>query len=81
MEDWFGEMFKLIGSNYSVWKSKIRDMLVCKDFWLPVLYKRPNKIDVSTWEVLHLKATTYIKCFIDMILYNNFDEETKEDVL
>ena len=27
------------------------------------------------------KATTYIRCFIDMILYNNFGEETEADVL
>ena len=48
----------LIGSNYLVWKSMIRDMLVCKDLWLPVQFgdKRPNKIDVSTWEVVHLKV-------------------------
>ena len=46
-------MFKLTGSNYSVWNSKMRDMLVVKDLWLPVKLgdKRPDKIDVSTWEV------------------------------
>ena len=43
--------------------------------------KRPNKIDVATWEVLHLKAATYITCFIDMSLYNNFGEEIEVDVL
>ena len=26
---------------------------------------------------MHLKATTYIRCFIDMSLYNNFNEEKK----
>ena len=31
IEDSFGAMFKLTGSNYSVSKSKMRDMLVCKD--------------------------------------------------
>ena len=55
MEDLFGGMFKLTGSNYLVWKSKMRDMLVCKYLWLPVQFgdKRPDKIDVTgTWEVL-----------------------------
>ena len=28
MDDSLGGMFKLTGSNYSVWKSKMRDMLV-----------------------------------------------------
>ena len=36
MEDLFGGMFKLTDSNYSVWKLKMRDMLVVKDFLLPV---------------------------------------------
>ena len=38
---------------------------------------RPDKIDAPTWEVMHLKTTTYIRCFIDMSLYNNFNEENK----
>ena len=38
MEDPFGGMFKLTGSNYSIWKSKMRDMLVGKDLWLPMLF-------------------------------------------
>ena len=61
-----------------MWKSKKRDMLVCKDLWLPMHFRdgRPNKIDASTWEVMYLKTTTYIKCFIDMSLYNNLNEET-----
>ena len=60
MEDSFGGMFKLTGSNYSVWKSKIRHMLVCKYLWLPVQYSKtkPDKIDGPSWEVLHLKAAT-----------------------
>ena len=38
MDDSLGGMFKLTGSNYSVWKSKMRDMLVVKDLWLPVQF-------------------------------------------
>ena len=79
MEDPFDDMFKLTGSNYSVWKSKMRDTLVVKDLWLPVQFGdgRLDKIDAPTWEVMHLKTTTYIRCFIDMIFYNNFNEENK----
>ena len=42
---------------------------------------KPKKIDASTWEVMHLKTTTYIRCFIDMSLYNNFNKETDVEVL
>ena len=30
---------------------------------------------------MHLKATAYIRCFIDMSLYKNFGKETEADVL
>ena len=61
----------------------MRDMLVCKDLWLPVQFrdKRPDKIDATTWEVLHLKAAAYVRCFIDMSIYNNFNDENKANVL
>ena len=36
---------------------------------------------ISTWEVLHLKAAAYVRCFLDMSLYNNFNYENKADVL
>ena len=50
MEHPFSGMFKLTDSNYSVWKSKMRDMLVVKDLWLSVQFGdgRPDKIDAPT---------------------------------
>ena len=30
---------------------------------------------------MHLNTKIYVRCFIDMSLYNNFNEETKADVL
>ena len=53
MDDSLGGMFKLTGSNYSVWKSKMRDMLVVKDLWLSVQFgdEKPDKIDAAVWEV------------------------------
>ena len=79
MDDPFGNMFKVTGSNYSIWKSKMKGMLVVKDLWLLVQFGdgRLDKIDAPTWELMHLMTTTYIRCFIDMSLYNNFNEENK----
>ena len=50
-----------------------------KDLWLSVQFgdEKPDKIDAAVWEVMHMKTTTYIRCFIDMSLYNNFNEESK----
>ena len=60
MEESYGGMFKVTSSNYSVWRSKMMDMLVVKDLWLPVQFgdKRPNKIDATIWEVMYIKTTT-----------------------
>ena len=65
MDDSLGGMFKLSGSNYSVSKSTMRDMLVVKDLWLPVKFgdEKPDKIEAAVWEVMHMKTTTYIRCF------------------
>ena len=58
MEDPFGGMVNLTSSKYSIWKSKMREMLVVKDLWLVVQFGdgRPNKIDAPTWKVTHLKT-------------------------
>ena len=55
MEDSFGGMFKLTGSNYSVWKLKMRDMLMVKDLWLLVQFGDANldKIDASMGRNTH----------------------------
>ena len=76
-------MFKLTDSNYSMWKSEMRDLFVCKVLWLPVQFRKnkSDKINASTWEGMHLEVGAYVRCFIDMSLYNNFDEETDVDVL
>ena len=79
-------MFKLTGSttrlNYSISKLKMRDMLMCKKMWLPVQFGKSKleKFDASTWEVMHLKVAAYIRRYIDMSLYNNFNEETNVEV-
>ena len=49
MDDSLGGMFKLTDSNYSVWKSKMRDMLVAKDLWLPVQFG-----DTQSWKVVNV---------------------------
>ena len=53
MDDHFGGMFKLTESNYLVWKSKMRDMLVCRYIWMSVQFGngKLDKIDWKEWRV------------------------------
>ena len=36
-----------------------------------------DKIDATICDVMHMKTMAYMWCFIDMSLYNNFNEESK----
>ena len=62
MEDSFSGMFKLTASNYPMWKSKMIEMLVVKDLLMSVQFgnKRPDKINATIWEVIHIKTMAYI---------------------
>ena len=59
----------------------LRDACVQRPIWLPVQYgnEKPDKIDASTLEVMHMKTTSSIRCFKGTSLHNNFNEETKAD--
>ena len=61
----------------------MRDILVCKDLWLHVQHgtNKPENIQALTWDAMHLETKTYIQCFEDMSLYNNFGDETKVNKL
>ena len=58
MDESLGGMLKLTGPNYSVWKSKMRDMLVYKDLWLPVQYGKDKaaKVDALAWETTSMMS-------------------------
>ena len=74
-------MLKLVGLNYSLWKLKVRNT-----YWYAKIYggwhstTRPS-LTTSMYRLIHLKLVTYIRCFIDMSLYNNCNEETNVEVL
>ncbi len=83
MDESLGCMFKLTGPNYLLWKSNMKDFLICKDLYLLLLGDKgkPKDMDDAAWAVWHQKTTAYIRRFIDLSLYHNFEDETKADVL
>ena len=50
------------------------DVVIVDQDWIDNLHLQIPyyRIDASTWEFMHLKAAAYVRCFIDMSLYNNF---------
>ena len=62
MEESLGGMFKLIGSMYSIGKSKMKDMLLCKDLWLLVQFGKSKTNKIDAWTRSHLTSWTAPRC-------------------
>ena len=62
MEESLGGTFKLIGSKYSIGKSKMKDMLLCKDLWLLVQFGKSKTNKIDAWTRSHLTSWTAPIC-------------------
>ena len=78
-----GGMFKLKGSNYSIWKPSMLDLLYCKDLYLPLEgdSAKPEKMSEEEWKILHRKTVRYIRRFLEHSIFHHFANEEKADVL
>ena len=78
-----GGMFKLNGSNYSIWKPSMLDLLYCKDLFLPLLgdESKPKEMSEGEWKILHRKTVGYIRRFLDHNIFHHFANEKKADEL
>ncbi|KAG6400326.1 hypothetical protein SASPL_137152 [Salvia splendens] len=78
-----GGMFKLSGSNYSIWKPSMLDLLYCKDLYLPLQgdEAKPKDMSDDDWIIMHRKTVGYIRRFIEHSIFHHFANEEKADVL
>ena len=58
-DDYAGMMIKLTSSNYSIWKSRMEDLLYCRDLFDPVKLgsAKPAEMSDGDWEKIHRKAS------------------------
>ena len=63
MEDFAGTMIKLSASNYSIWKSKMEDLLYCRDLFDPIKLgaAKPARNSNDDWEKMHKKTVRTIR--------------------
>ncbi|XP_057806204.1 uncharacterized protein LOC131021133, partial [Salvia miltiorrhiza] len=78
-----GGMFKLNGSNYSIWKPSMLDLLYCKDLYLPLHGDdaKPKDMSDDEWLIMHRKIVGYVRRFIEHSIFHHFANEEKADVL
>lgn len=77
MEVRTSKMISLNGSNYQLWKSKMKDLLFVTKMHLPVFSEsKPDDKSDAEWNFEHEQVCGYIRQFVDDNVYNHICNET-----
>ena len=70
-------MEKLSGANFALWKSRMEDILILKDQYLPIegTTKKPSSMTNEEWNKLDRKATVTIHQYLAKNVYFNVSRE------
>ncbi|KAL9260610.1 Retrovirus-related Pol polyprotein from transposon TNT 1-94-like protein [Drosera capensis] len=76
--DGSGTMIKLTNNNSQIWKSKMEDLLYCKDLYEPVEgdSAKPEGMSESDWTKCNRKAVGTIRQWLDDSVYHHVASET-----
>ena len=71
------DMQKLSGANFSLWKSQMEDILILKDWYLPIegTTKKPSSMTNEEWNKLDRKAIATIHQYLAKNVYFNVSGE------
>jgi gag-polypeptide of LTR copia-type len=71
-------MIKLINNNWQIWKSKMEDILYCKDLYEPVEGEsaKPEEMTAANWNKLNRTAVGTIRLWLDGSVYHHVASET-----
>lgn len=70
-------MVNLNGTNYHLWKGKMKDLLYVKSWHLPVFGKeKPTNKKKDEWEFEHEQVCAYIRQWVDDNVLNHINNET-----
>src|SRR6266487_4225588 len=76
------KMVLLNGSNYHLWKGKMKDLLFVKKLHLPVFSsKKPDSMSDEEWEFEHLQVCGFIRQYVEDNIYNHIANETHAKTL
>ena len=76
-------MFKLTSTNYNIWKPRMMDLLVCKDYYHPIMGEpaRPNGKTDEQWKWMNMKTCSFIRQWIDNGIYQLVAKEQNAKAL
>jgi gag-polypeptide of LTR copia-type len=71
-------MIKLTNNNWQIWKSKMEDILYCKDLYEPVKGEsaKPEEMTTANWNKWNRKAVGTIRQWLDDSVYHHVASET-----
>ena len=73
----FQGMIVLNSNNYSDWKIKMEDLLIVKDLYEPIDRKEiPTGVIESDWKILHRKAASTMRQFVDVSILQHVANDT-----
>ena len=76
------KMVLLNGSNYHLWKGKMKDLLFVKKFHLPVFSSaNPDFVSNEESEFEHQKVYGFIRQYVEDNVYNHIANETHAKTL
>lgn len=77
MEANTNRMVSLNGTNYHMWKGKMKDLLFVKNMHLPVFAaQKPDSKSDEEWEFAHQQVCGFIRQWVDDNVYNHIANES-----
>ena len=71
------KMISLNGTNYHLWKGKMKDLLFVKKMHLPVFAtQKPDSMSDEDWDFEHQQVCGFIRQFVEDNVYNHIANET-----
>ena len=66
-------MMKLTRSNWVTWKSRMEDMLYCKDLHEPIegINSKPENMSDANWTKMNRKTIGTIRQWVDESIYHH----------
>ncbi|KAL6328683.1 hypothetical protein AAG906_003368 [Vitis piasezkii] len=77
MEEVGSGMIKLTASNYSIWNTKMEDILYCKELFEPIKCKgyKPITTTEDEWKKLNRKTIGQIRQWVDQSVFHHVAKE------
>lgn len=76
-------MVKLTAPNYSIWKTRMEDILNCKKLFEPIKFNgvKPDAKTDDEWKKLNRKAVGHLRQWVDQSSFHHVAKEVDAYIL